>query len=124
MIDQLKSLSTEMVQEIKNLKDLTKETLPEVAKEYVKFNMVLHLFGLIFFGIGTLIGTGIIIHGLLNNLYTERNYGFLQMSAVFVVPISGFFTLYNLISLLSFYFQPRTKAIEGVVKLFKGDNNG
>ena len=34
MIDQLKELSTEMVQEIKNLKDLTKETLNYLKEKF------------------------------------------------------------------------------------------
>lgn len=55
MKEQLEKLGLEMIQEIKDLKDLAKGELPEVAKEYVKYIEISSLIYMIVFGLITLI---------------------------------------------------------------------
>lgn len=58
MKQKLEALAEEMILEVKNLKDLAKEELPEVAKEYIRFQYVSSLvFASLFaLGLGALYG--------------------------------------------------------------------
>lgn len=119
MKEQLDALAKEMIAEVKNLKDLTKENLPLVAKEYVAFNEVSAILGAVLSLLVFAPSCVGIIHGILNDKMGDRTVGAVQGLSLFGMLIGGFFLLVNIYSYLSFKFQPRTKAIEGVVNAFK-----
>lgn len=120
MKEQLESLAQEMVKDIKDLKELTRETLPEVAKEYIDYNMTMATVGFVFFGVVFMLGCFGVIHGLMNDKFYDRNIGPVQVASMFAFLGGAGFSLLNLVSFIQFYLQPRSKAIEGVVKAFKG----
>lgn len=63
MNKQLQKLTEEMVNEIKNLKDFTKAELPEIAKEYIRYNLIVSMMLGIVFGMFTLLGIILMIYG-------------------------------------------------------------
>lgn len=116
--NKLDKLAEEMIDEVKDLKNLTKENLPEVAKEYIKYNLIksgisFFIFGLIF--ILGLIGT---IQGILNDKFLDKNIGSIEVFSLLFVIIGGVISITEIITFLQFYLQPKSKAIEGVIKLF------
>jgi hypothetical protein len=123
MKEQLESLANEMIQEIKNLKDLTKETLPIVAKEYIHYNMTMAAIGLIVFGLFFLVGLAGLIYSASINALIDKNFGPLQLVSTILFMFGTCFGIGSFITLVSFYMQPRLKAIEGVVKTFGLNDN-
>lgn len=117
--DNLAALADELVSEIRNVKDLTKENLPLVAKEYVAYQKTVAVFDTIVMG-SILIVSAIGISRVLG-VEQFKSFDFFIAGSSVVGSVAGFFgTVCSAQEYLSFKMQPRLKAIEGVVKLFKG----
>lgn len=119
---QLEELAKEMIEEIKNLKDLTKENLPEVAKEYVRFNIILSLIGFTSSGFVVLVGLVMFVYGLSQEGYTNNSPDSATAYFAFggLVALIGIIVgLINFVNYLGFKLQPRSKAIKGITSVFK-----
>lgn len=118
--NQLESLAQEMIKEIKDLKDLTKENLPEVAKEYVRYNTALYLAGTVGFGIVFVLGVASAVYGFAHEGYSHESPDSATAFFMFglVATLVGFIAgICNFSCYLSFKLQPRRKAIEGITSL-------
>lgn len=116
-------LAEDMISEIKNLKDLTKQELPEIAKEYIKYHQVFYLSGFLLFLLG--IPLSIIAwkygsdHG--GNINGRANCEtFIMVVGFRAIPICVIGLLINGYSFLEYKFMPRRKAIEAITSLTKG----
>ncbi len=120
MKKKLEALAEEMINEIKDLKDLTKKEIPEVAKEYVNFNLTTSLIFGTLASLMFITGTSFWIYGLthggdMNNNSTETGFmfgGFLML--LVGGGLSGLFWY----TYLEFKLMPRRKAIEAITELF------
>jgi len=119
MKEQLNNLTEEMVKEIKNLKDLTKETLPIVADEYIKFNILMNNISMIFFGLILLIGLCGTTYSIINGLFTNKDFSVIQLFSIFSLAIGLIIFPSCVYDYFKFKLQPRTVAIQGVIKAFK-----
>lgn len=111
----------EMLKEIKDLKDLTKEELPLIAKEYIRVNKIIHGIGVGLGGIATLAGLAILFVAVTHvpdDRWDDTKTccyllgGFLSAGGLTI-------SLYNTVALLSILLQPRRTAIEAVTSLLK-----
>jgi len=115
----------EMLQEVKNLKDLTKKELPVVAQEYVRYNVISGLISMIFTGLIFGLSAYSLYHGLTlpshdANGHSQEPIGWVFWGLIFGV-VSGIGLLCSVEQYLSFKFQPRRKAIYAITSLFKGE---
>lgn len=118
MKEQLLNLAEEMVKDIKDLKDLTKQELPELAKEYIKFNLTYaKVMSIISFFL--LILTVIICTiGYINVHKFDDKAGFVLLGSVFsALCLIAIFI--NITNYLKFKCQPRRSAIEAITSLLK-----
>jgi hypothetical protein len=123
MKKQLDALAEEMITEIKDLKDLAKKELPEVAKEYIRFKVILNLVGIFIFGLLFLLSVCAALYGYYNKGYTHSAEDIYTVSfalGIFGVCISPMLCIANIVEYLKFKLQPRRMAIEAVTTLFKG----
>ena len=117
MKEQLESLANEMISEVKNLKDLTKENLPLIAQEYVKYGQIISLVNTVQAVVVSMLGVyfGLYLKDtptISNLILGILGVGFCLFGAL---TASAHFDEY-----LSFKLKPRSKAIQGVIKAFKG----
>ena len=120
MNKKLKAFADEMIKEIKNLKDLTKKEIPEVAKEYIKFNKTISLIGGILFAIVAMVGGYIIVCGfsyIPTHEYDDAKTGYYMVGGL-ISAIGIFASIANLYNYLQFLYMPRRKAIEAITSLF------
>lgn len=109
---------SEMLEEVKNIKDLAKEELPLVVKEYINANKI-------FGWIGTIVGV-ILLSAVGYALHYLAHGDFERYSDVkFVLGISSFvggfigaaFVMCSGTNLLNLYLQPRRMAIKAITSL-------
>jgi uncharacterized membrane protein YukC len=121
LVSQMESLAEEMIQEVKDLKDLTKEELPEVAKEYVRYNTILHLVGMLGFGLLAVVGIAFSVYGVMHEGWTHESLDSATLALTFggfAILIGGIVSLINFTMYLDFKLQPRRNAIKGITSLF------
>jgi len=120
----LQSLANEMVDEIKNLKDLTKKELPAIAKEYITYLKVTAVIQLIISGALILLGTECVLqvlYGTFETYHEEKVITFALGGLCLGVPgLIAFFC--NLDTLISVALQPKRTAIKAITSLFNGDD--
>lgn len=109
-------LIAEMLNEVKDLKDLAKKELPIVAKEYI-------VAGKVYAAIGISIGLLLMVISVLSghtsyvaDSNSDTQVGFAALS-VFSGLIGAFFNLINVPMFLDFYLQPHRMAIKAIVSL-------
>lgn len=121
--DKLKEFSEEMLKEIKDLKDLTKEELPKVAQEYIFYKKATSLLNLIFCSVLLLsvILAGIyLVFGNFNDEDFVKKTGLAAYCLITgIISIIGFSC--SLDEVLSVFLQPRRTAIYAITSLFNGD---
>lgn len=107
----------EMLSEIKDLKDLAKGELPEIAKEYIRAHIILH-------GLGVALGAFLIMIAISCGIYA-LHLEKMSSDQEMVLALTGLFTglpgvvmtSINLCELLNFYLQPRRMAIKAITSL-------
>ena len=111
-------LFEEMLQEVKNLKDLTKEQLPLVAQEYIKYNTMVAILGIT---ISLILGVSCIVLFLLAhfNVPDSDNQILLSVCSWVSGILSFLFMFCNLPEYLIFKFQPRRMAIKAITSLHR-----
>ena len=122
MKEHLQSLVIEMVNEIKSLKDLTKETLPEVAKEYIRYNTVtslVFLFLSVLLAIASIVA--IVVGHYTRDVTPDSLILCFGVSGLIVSVLAIFINANNY---MSFVLQPRRKAIEAIISLMKDRHDG
>ena len=113
MKEQLEKLGLEMIQEIKDLKDLAKGELPEVAKEYVNYLKVSSLLGFIFFGALALGSAYLMLLGYFSpKSFDDKTFGGMIGVFLFSIPALVYFGNY-----LEVKMQPRRMAIKAITEL-------
>jgi len=101
----------EMLEEIENFKDLTKEELPVIAKEYLQYKIVNSILGIIS-GSVLLILSAIVIIICVNN---GRPVG---ITIGLGVGFTGFcITVLSIDTLLRVILQPHRMAIDSIISL-------
>lgn len=121
MKEQLEVLAKEMITEIKNIKDLAKEELPLVAKEYVEYNIKTSFIGAIITGVVSLLSIAMLIGVLIVYLKSGTFYEVLfpiSLVGTIGLIIGGISCCVNVSQYLEFKLQPRRKAIEAITSLF------
>ena len=108
----------EMLQEVKNLKDLAKEELPVVAKEYILANKVQAYSGLaialVLLSVAAFSGHQLMTLEL--ERYSDAKFGYALLGGL--TGIIGFIlAMCNVSSLLDLYLQPRRMAIKAITSL-------
>lgn len=117
--DKLKDFTDEMLNEIKDLKDLTKEELPQIAREYInylKISNVLYLISCLFL-FYTVVEAG------LYGFYGDHiQFSPIQLFIVLYCIIVGLFSIITIINsmdnILNVFLQPRRTAIIAITSLF------
>ena len=111
----------EMLQEVKNLKDLAKDELPIVAKEYIKYNTMVATLGIT---ISLILGISCIVLFLLAHFSdpSSDKYILFSVCSGLTGMLSFLFMLCNLPEYLTFKFQPRRMAIKAITSLTNGDD--
>lgn len=108
----------EMLQEVKNLKDLAKEEMPIVVKEYILTNKVQAFVGLAI-SIVLLSLAGFSLFQLLTTefeRFSDAKFGYSLMGSI--SGVMGFvISLCNGSRLLDLYLQPRRMAIKAITSL-------
>lgn len=120
--EKIKNFSEEMLNEIKNLKDLTKEELPLIVKEYINY---LKVIGIIYLTVGVFLLYSAIEAGLYVTYGEFEKYSDFRLILslyCLIAGILGFLIIaINLDSLLKVFLQPRRTAIKAITSLFNGD---
>lgn len=112
---------SEMLEEVKNLKDLAKGEMPEVAKEYILANKINNILSLTL-GLLLFITSVFALHF---TVYSEStgNLGFGVGMVGSCVGLLGFLIIScSISSLIDLYFQPRRMAIKAVTSLLTNEN--
>lgn len=114
-------LINELMSEVKSLKDLAKEELPEVAKEYIlatkiqaTFYLLLGLF--IIFTASVLAFKG--YNYIPENSYDDGRVGLWVGSGILTL-LGGMLSLASIENLINVFYQPRRTAIEAITSLLK-----
>ena len=111
----------EMLQEVKSIKDLAKEELPAIAKEYVRAKIVMYGVGIMLSLVAITIGISCGLYALLHTFPETYNGHDNQMGISAVGLITGavgcVFCACNLYSFLEFKLQPRRMAIKAITSL-------
>lgn len=109
----------EMLEEVKNLKDLAKEELPEIVKEYIFAQKVQNWLGL---GVGLFLLTICASSGLYATLhefsdkYDDTKFALFMISLLSGI-VGAIFTAGCISDLINFYLQPRRMAIKAITSL-------
>jgi hypothetical protein len=115
----LEELTSEMLTEIKDLKDLTKQELPLIVKEYIRAEKVVATIGLAIGGAFFLVSAFLIYKGVTfieRNNYSHDAFGWYASAAVTLFA-AFLFTLINGLNLLAVVMQPRRTAIKAITSL-------
>jgi hypothetical protein len=116
--DKLNAFVEEMVQEVKDLKDLTKEELPLIAKEYIAYLKFITMLQLIVY---SLIMFSAVATGLYAAFGTFEKYDDLRMGLGFYTFIAGIVSFgglaFTVESLTSLILQPKRTAIYAITSL-------
>lgn len=110
----------EMLKEVKDLKDLSKEQVPLVAQEYINYHMAMHLLGIILFGIMFLIGLGLLFVGIFVAKTHDDQFGFELLGGI-LGGLGFMIMMCNVVDYLKFKLQPRRMAIMAITSLLKGN---
>lgn len=120
MKDQLESLMNEMVDEIKNIKDLTKSELPELVKEYTRFNVGMSVLGMTVSAVLFLSCIVVIVCTKSLDLDGPATLlGVATFLVYFIAVLLPVIFLVNLHSYFEYKLQPRRKAIEAITSLVR-----
>ena len=113
-------LMQEMLTEIKNLKDLTKEELPLIAQEYIHANRVSCALGV---GLGLsmlLLAGAIAVLGFLHvpnpDRYDDVRFG-CSLAGLLLGAVGFVTAVLNVSHAVDFYLQPRRMAIKAITSL-------
>jgi uncharacterized membrane protein YesL len=118
MKDKLNELAEEMLKEVKDLKDLTKKELPEVAKEYVNYFLYSNIVGLFYAVILCLLSTSSFYYlFFVVEKLSEKEQVLAVLTCIIIMP--SFFLLWACTeNILAAVVCPKRKAIEGILNLF------
>ncbi len=108
----------EMLNEVTNLKDLAKEELPIVAKEYIKAYKVKTIFGLIVGALLLLLAMSSGAYALFGKFseYHNDDAAFFCLFGI-VSGIAGLITVWSITDLIDIVCQPRRLAILAITSL-------
>lgn len=119
MNKKFEKFADEMLKEVKDLKDLTKKELPIVAQEYVRYNKISSLVGVLFTGSIFAVSAWSVYHGATSDFgHRDDGRGYILVGGIFGL-LSGIAFMCCSDQYLSFKFQPRRMAIYAITSLFK-----
>jgi len=109
----------EMLKEVTSLKDLAKQELPLVAKEYILAQKVMAYLGLALGGTFLLTAIGMLVFKYAYEPTNSRDDLGNVMAIISMIPgtLGVIITSTNLCSLINLYLQPRRMAIKAITSL-------
>jgi hypothetical protein len=113
-----KDFIDEMLLEVKNLKDLAKDELPEIAKEYIIAKKIQAFIGLVFGILIILLASSASAYYFFGTLesHSDSKLGLVVFLAV--AFLLGFLITFSYVDgLLDLYLQPRRMAIYAITSL-------
>lgn len=116
MKKQLEDLAQEMILEVKNLKDFAKVEMPEVVKEYIRYNIINDL---MWFSFWLCVTIGLFITAYIGRSSHDDTFSLTTIICLTSSLLSILFSGICLDSFLSFKLQPRRKAIEAITSLLR-----
>lgn len=119
MKDQLEALAQEMIKEVRDLKDLTKKELPEIAKEYISYNMTMSVIGMIICGVVLVLSLiGVAVAFFVLEMGSGAFVATLLLSVIFSM-VSFIIMCTSLCNYLDFKLQPRRMSIKAITSLLE-----
>ncbi len=114
------ALLEEMLQEVKNLKDLTKEELPLIAKEYIHANLIGSLFVMGVSGVMLVISLVCGLYSMFGTFHENSGPEVLSVVVAICGSVVGFILMgIGTTSYIDFKLQPRRMAIKAITSLIK-----
>lgn len=110
----------EMLQEVKNLKDLAKDELPIVVKEYIRYNIISSVIGLILSG--ALLTLAAICDVIAWHSPNECVQCLCSIAAALSGTVGTILGLCSGDTFLACKLQPRRMAIKAITSLTKGND--
>lgn len=111
------ALIEEMLNEVKNLKDLAKDELPLVAKEYLLNQKIQGYIGLSIGMVILLVGAAAGAYAALGTFHHSEDAVSYALSGMIGGLVGFVMTLCNGSSLMDVYLQPRRMAIKAITSL-------
>lgn len=117
MKEKLEELAQELIKEVRDVKDLTKKELPEIAKEYITYNITFSKVVTIVSGVVLILS----LIGAILAIFVLRSDSF-AVGVGMLSFLTGMFSFFafcsEYTSYLSFKMQPRRMAIKAITSLF------